>query len=1820
MSDQTDTLVTSAWLKLGDAALRLGVSANTLRRWSDAGRVTCFRSPGGHRRYRTGDIDEVLRASARTTTDNAVGLTALTASSLDSHWMHTRVVAGDDTAEISGQAGHLHNLAVSTASGLNLPVAVVAWLIDDVTAAVVATHPAGIAPLGLLCGDVVSLRQIPLAEIALSQDRIVAIDDLSAGSPLSRRDYDYFHTVLGIRSAIAAPLHDGGLPRGILLAASPSSPHRFTAADTAFTAHLATQVAVACSASQVATAGPAQRLPEAAVKPHRAMAPDARVSDLPSRPQPEASGLGAGRRFSVTQAAAPQCEGPLALGLRAVCALLGGGAAMAVRGRDSGHDLPADVIALDPSDDGRSRALLSAEAQRLAPADSRTSAAATLSGDGDGSGVVIVPLQSEGTTLGHLLVAPLPGSTIDPDAADAVGPLVAALIAADDDTRSAASRNSELEAVIEATVEDRELLGYTGILHATARRLATLARAPVVDIYAVEGDVIRALVSYDNGRIDRDWEGVTLPLDRYPCSKAAVRTGKMANASSLDDPVLTPEGRSSLQKWGYQAQLSVPLMACGKVIGIAELSDFVPRDFRDEIDVVRRLADVAGQTLENAALFDEIQQRSRLTRELVELGTLVDRSHDEAGLAQAFAGRLREVIDVARCDVFALRDGDLERRASSEARGEDLPSAALSDRPIPLTDCPSTEQALKNNQLLLISDPGDPRLSTAEREAFNVSGYRSEAVVPLYSGGGAFGIIDLLDTRPRDYTEYVDFLRSAGQALQTALDQFRLLGQLERRSGILRDVVELGALAAELHAADLGQLLGAVVERLTSTLQAKACDIFIMEGDGLHCRVSFDERGFDESVVGNILPLGKYPTTTAALKSGEPFVIASLDDPRLTDEELDNYAEYGFQSEMGIPLMAGEKVVGFLDIFDTRPRDYAEHIDFARSLGQIVAGSLDNALLLERLNRGVHEQRLLVESALDFGASLDPERVLRAVAGRACDLGEADICEIAVVDGDQARVLASVSTDGDTGGAGSSYPLSEFTMIAATVSTAQPQWRYDIHEDTVASVAERTQWARWGVRSSVKVPLLVRGEAIGVVSLIYRQPRTPDHIELLQGLAQIAAQALANADLYNEVQAGKLEAERLNALARRITASLDPREISRLAVDELHGLVDFDVAAVVLVEGEDASFAYVTPPIDEAFADDEFDHAELAALCTATAVGVTRQTLTGDEPVLRRHASLNAVRSLATVSLRDAERPIGVLQVATYRPDSFSDRDVSVLERVGTHIGIALTNARLYSSIKRLHLGNLRALSSALSAKDHYTLGHAARVAAYMVLLGRELAWPPDLIDQVEEAAYLHDVGKIGISDRILLTAAPLNAREWELMRQHPAISADILEPLFDKELVAGVRHHHERFDGSGYPSGLIGEQIPEIARAMCVVDAYDAMSYRRPYRGPLTYQQCRVELERCSGTHFDPLMVRAFERVLDDLDGLRVTARSVAEQAAARIDADEHVKVALAMSADVPEYGHIAETLAGVLQENPGTRFLVTLAAVEEQFVIIVDPTNEQDEAQWSPPGEAVAGAGELAADFAGDPVDQNVLCVDRFGVWVYATAPIRNAEGEIVALTSADMSLESRQHETHSATSDVKESFASMLHTTAEQLGRARLDAITDYLTGIYNHRYLHERLHEEMERAREAAMPLSLLFLDIDQFKEFNDTYGHSLGDTALRAVAAAIDGAIRRVDLAARYGGEEFVVVLVDTDGAGALEAAERVRAAIAGTEIAAGVHRISVSVGVATFPEDAEFKEELIDKADWAMYMAKRSGRNRVSAFSSGQLRLDLGDATAGRTT
>jgi diguanylate cyclase (GGDEF)-like protein/excisionase family DNA binding protein len=588
-------------------------------------------------------------------------------------------------------------------------------------------------------------------------------------------------------------------------------------------------------------------------------------------------------------------------------------------------------------------------------------------------------------------------------------------------------------------------------------------------------------------------------------------------------------------------------------------------------------------------------------------------------------------------------------------------------------------------------------------------------------------------------------------------------------------------------------------------------------------------------------------------------------------------------------------------------------------------------------------------------------------------------------------------------------------------------------------------------------------------------------------------------------------------------------------------------------------------------------------------------------------------KSWLSVPLIARDKVVGLVALLDHAEREFTAEEIATAEAVGQLVALALEHARLFEEVKNLHLGNLRALSSALSAKDYYTLGHASRVAAYMALLGCELGWPAEHLEEVENVAFLHDIGKIGISDRVLVKAGPLTSEEWELMRQHPGISAEIVWPLFDDELVTGVRHHHEHFDGTGYPDHLAGDAIPPVARAMCVVDCYDAMSCRRPYRPALSYRQCFAELRRCAGTQFDPAMVEVFLGALEKLRRRRSQVARLARQAAALIDPAAHALLRTRADEARPEYREMVAALRTFRDAHPPVRYVTTFAMSGEGCISVLDPS--ELESDISHCGDPWLAEDELARMLAGESLVVNTLTADDFGVWVSGVAAIRDAQDAVIAAVSVDEpAVEGLGRAAQDARSHTLET---MLRSAAVRYSRAEVEAITDGLTGLYNHRYLQERLKDEIQRARRRKVPLSLLFCDCDDFKIYNDTHGHKAGDAALARIARIIESCSRRVDLPARYGGEEFVLVLVETDAAGALTVAERMRAEVEALSGKAG-QPLTISIGVATCPDDAAARDELLDKADWAMYAAKRAGRNRVLAFSDGMVAQETWLSRRGR--
>jgi HD-GYP domain-containing protein (c-di-GMP phosphodiesterase class II) len=215
--------------------------------------------------------------------------------------------------------------------------------------------------------------------------------------------------------------------------------------------------------------------------------------------------------------------------------------------------------------------------------------------------------------------------------------------------------------------------------------------------------------------------------------------------------------------------------------------------------------------------------------------------------------------------------------------------------------------------------------------------------------------------------------------------------------------------------------------------------------------------------------------------------------------------------------------------------------------------------------------------------------------------------------------------------------------------------------------------------------------------------------------------------------------------------------------------------------------------------------------------------------------------------------------------------DAAVLTPFAALLELHGRASRRYRDLKELLVGLTRSLTAALDAKDTYTFGHSERVARIAVELGRELGLPEDELSDIYLAGLLHDIGKIGVRDSVLRKAEPLTPEEVEELRKHVVVGHSILSDLRQvRNLLPGVLHHHERVDGTGYPSGLAGEAIPLLARVLAVADAYDAMSTRRPYREAMPWRQVEATLEAGAGTQWDARVIDAFRRCRERIHIIR--------------------------------------------------------------------------------------------------------------------------------------------------------------------------------------------------------------------------------------------------------------------------------------------------------------------------------------------------------------
>ncbi|MDA2932989.1 diguanylate cyclase [Acidobacteria bacterium AH-259-D05] len=580
---------------------------------------------------------------------------------------------------------------------------------------------------------------------------------------------------------------------------------------------------------------------------------------------------------------------------------------------------------------------------------------------------------------------------------------------------------------------------------------------------------------------------------------------------------------------------------------------------------------------------------------------------------------------------------------------------------------------------------------------------------------------------------------------------------------------------------------------------------------------------------------------------------------------------------------------------------------------------------------------------------------------------------------------------------------------------------------------------------------------------------------------------------------------------------------------------------------------------------------------------------------------------------------------------------------------IKQTNQHL-DQLNNLYHSTIESLAMAIDAKDAKTHGHIQRVQTLSLGLARHCGITDEnQLEGLRAASLLHDIGKLAISEYILNKPSPLTKWEKQKMRKHPTIGADILSSVpFPYPVGPYVRHHHEKWDGTGYPDGLKGEAIPLGARILAVADCYDALRSDRPYRPQLSPQVSLEHIMSESGKSYDPAIVKQLAENIDELEAAMKETESYVSKLAlpGEQDFSSDLKRGQQERLRTTVFHEIASTHKEIQALYEISRVLgkslkvsETLSLLAEKIQKLVPYSSCAIYLLDSQNGKLVPyHTAGMHADLlqnielaVGDGITGWVTAHKQYLINVSPAPDFMDSEILSTAYRSClvmPLSLNDAIVGVISLYSDQPEDYNQdhlrFMETIADHAATAIRNAIvyeesqehayTDLLTGLPNLRFFNVFIERELKNCTRMGQPLTLLMMDLEKFKEVNDQFGHKIGNRILIEIAHFLRDQLRESDTCIRYAGDEFIAVLPRVGKEQASHAIRRIQNSLDNYQMMIDEHNsvlVGISIGAAGFPEDGRQPDLLLAVADQAMYKDKFERRKRKE-YPAEVIRFDRG--------
>ncbi|MBN1290162.1 MAG: HD domain-containing protein [Actinobacteria bacterium] len=489
----------------------------------------------------------------------------------------------------------------------------------------------------------------------------------------------------------------------------------------------------------------------------------------------------------------------------------------------------------------------------------------------------------------------------------------------------------------------------------------------------------------------------------------------------------------------------------------------------------------------------------------------------------------------------------------------------------------------------------------------------------------------------------------------------------------------------------------------------------------------------------------------------------------------------------------------------------------------------------------------------------DCDLTYKAIAEKIASITEIPRCILLVFN--DRGVLEPVASNIDSAKAkiGRSSPA-ELVSLSDLASVGRPMiiGGSDVVQPEIKNILENYE-----TDSLLLVPMKSSEDYIGLAILDYYGAGefSREQINLAVACANQAALSIIKSRLMVRMESSLRHMAAIGVIARTMTSRLDEEEQLLLLIEMAMRLIHADSGGIYLLDEDTGEFVEKAAAGDSVWQSGESVQKVAKWVCDYGEPIMLLKDF--EDPRFGKIVIQKEAVAIAPFLIRG--KAIGMMNLATgNRNERYGKEDLELFRNFAAQAAVSIENTQLYERLQDAYLGAISSLVAAIEARDPYTVGHSNRVTKYTVAIAREFGFSTQEVEEIRLAGLLHDVGKIGIPDKILNKPGPLSEEEYSAIKMHPTLSVRIVEPLPHLGgIIPMIYHHHERYDGKGYIEGMAGTEIPVGARILAVADAFEAMTSDRPYREALSREDAIKELIEGAGSQFDPTVVETFVRLL---------------------------------------------------------------------------------------------------------------------------------------------------------------------------------------------------------------------------------------------------------------------------------------------------------------------------------------------------------------------